>query len=145
MAIVFEKTNKVVLIEKPETEVTIQDLINTIRAAEAKQGCIDDASLANAYGKQDLGGGAKVGITLELINNWRIQFEDRAEWTACYIKGGNLVAINDYDNNPIKSSAYVNTVIAQSTSPTISFEWTQEEKNCVINAPKKMFIPIKIR
>lgn len=120
MAIIFDKTNKIILIEKTQSKVTIQELINAIRDFEDNWLGIDEASLANAYGKQDLGGGAKVGITLELINNWRIQFEDRTEWTTCYIKGGNLVAINNYDNNPIKPSAYVNTIIAQSSAPTIA-------------------------
>ena len=135
MAIVFDKTNKVILIEKTQVEVTIQDLINSIRDFEGGWWGMDEPSLANAYGKQDLGGGSQVGITLELINNWRIQFEDRSgpDWINCYIKGGNLVAINDYDNNPIKPSAYVNIVIAQSTSPVIAFEWTQDEKDSIID------------
>lgn len=123
MAITFDKINKLIVITT-DTEVTIQDLIDNIRDYEDEN--LEIASIANAYGKQDLGGGAKVGITLELINNWRIKFEDRdpPDYIVCIIKGGNLVAINDYDNNPICSSAYTQIILAQSTSPTL----IEEEK-----------------
>ena len=122
MALVFNKINRAIIIEAPQTEVTIQELINAIRDWEDEFEAMDISSLANAYGKQDLGGGVTVGITLELINNWRIQFEDRdgPDYIACVIKGGNLLAINDYGNNPIKPSAYTQITIAQSSSATLS-------------------------
>jgi hypothetical protein len=82
---------------------------------------LDYGHIANAYGKQSLGGDTYVGITLEIINDWRIQFEPRlsAPTVTCYIRGGNLVAINSYENNPIKPADYVTVVIAQSTAPSI--------------------------
>jgi hypothetical protein len=122
MAIVFDKVNKLIIIEAPATEITIQDLINAIRDFEDDIQNMEISTIANAYGKQDLGGGIKVGITLELINNWRIKFQDRAgpDYIKCVVKGGNLVAINQYNNNPICPSAYVTLEIAQSVSPTIS-------------------------
>lgn len=117
----FFKYDRVIQVDDPQTEVTIQDLINQIRAYEEQLINLDYGHIANAYGKQSLGGDSYIGITLELINNWRIQFEPRlaAPTVTCYIKGGNLVAINSYDNNPIKPADYVTVVIAQSTSPSI--------------------------
>ena len=117
----FFKYDRIIQVDDPQTEVTIQDLINQIRAYEEQLINMDYGHIANAYGKQSLGGGSYIGITLELINNWRIQFEPRlaAPTVTCYVKGGNLVAINDYDDNPIKPADYVTVIIAQSTSPSI--------------------------
>ena len=122
MNIIFDQENKLIIIKSPQTSVTVQTLINTIRDFEDNPEAMDNASLANAYGKQDLGSGMKVGITLELINNWRIKFEDRngPDYILCSVSGGNLVAVNDYNNNPIKPSAFTQVTIAQSTSATIS-------------------------
>lgn len=120
MTITFDKANKLIIITSNQTEVTIQDLINACRDFEDELVNIDGSSLANATGKQDLGGGVKVGITLELINDWRVKFKDRdgPDYIKCKISGGNLVATNIYDNNPIKPSAFVTVEIAQSASPT---------------------------
>jgi len=120
MALVFDEINRTIIIEVPQTEVTIQNLINAIRDWEGELINLDQASPANASGKQDLGSDVQVGITLELTNNWRIQFEDRSgpDYVSCRISGGNLVATNDYDNNPIKASAFTQIYIAQSSSAT---------------------------
>lgn len=120
-ALTFLKYERVIQVDAPQTEVTIQDLLNQIRLYEEQLVNLDYGHIANAYGKQPLGGGAYVGITLELINNWRIAFEARPgpETILCTVKGGNLVAINDYNNNPIKPTAFTQVVIAQSSSPTI--------------------------
>lgn len=119
--ITFLKYLRVIQIDSPQIAVTIQDLINQIREYEDDLANLDYPKIANATGKQSLGGGASVGITLELVNNWRIQFEARAgpETVLCSVTGGNLVATNDYSNNPIKASAFTQVVISQSSSPTI--------------------------
>jgi len=132
MAITFDKSLNV--IEVTGVVVSIQDLINAIRDWEDSAEGITVASVANAYGKQGLTENTSVGITLELINNWRIQFEAQSEWTICYVEGGNIVAINDYGNDPIKPSAFINVVIAQSSSATISGgNWSDAEKTSLIN------------
>ena len=115
----FDQINRFIIVS--ETEISIQELINGIRDWEDDWGAMSIPIVANAYGKQDLGGGIKVGITLELINNWRIKFVDRSppDYILCRVYGGNLVAINDYNNNPICPSAYTQVVIAQSTSATM--------------------------
>jgi len=121
-SLTFFKFDRVIQVDTGQTTVTIQDLINQIRDYEDEIDFIDYGHIANATGKQDLGGGESVGITMELINNWRIQFETpgAAPTITVYIKGGNLVATNDYDDNPIKPSDYVTVIISQSSSPTIA-------------------------
>jgi len=121
VGIVFDKYNKLVVVEAPDTDITIQELVDAIRDWQDELANMETDNVCNAYGKQDLGAGLKVGITLELINDWRIAFEDRAgpTWTVCTVLGGNLVAINVYGNNPIYPATYVNTMIAQSSSATL--------------------------
>lgn len=117
----FFKSDRVIQVDSPQTVVTIQDLINQIRLYEEQPINLDYGTIANAYGKQPLGGGSYIGITLELINDWRLAFEARPGpgTILCTVSGGNIVAINQYSNNPIKPTAFTQVVIAQSSSPTI--------------------------
>jgi hypothetical protein len=118
----FLKIDRVIQVDSPQTEVTIQDLVNQIRDQEDELDYMDYDKICDAFGKQDLGGGVSVGITLVLLNNWRIQFEARTgpSYEAVTVSGGNLVAENDYNNNPIKASDFTQVTISQSSSPTIA-------------------------
>lgn len=121
-SLTFFKFDRVIQVDAGQSEVTIQDLVNQIRDYEDELDFIDYGKICDAFGKQDLGGGEFVGITLVLLNNWRIQFETPGSSPTLtrYVRGGNLVATNDYDNNPIKASDYVTVIVAQSSSPTIA-------------------------
>src|SRR3972149_10695686 len=116
MALVFDKPTKVITVEKPQKTLTIQDFHDEIRLFEEKNQNLEVAQIVNASGKQDLGGGIQVGITLELINDWRLAFEERTDQEVedegfppvaeggpvlCFGIGGNLVATNISNNNPI--------------------------------------------
>ncbi len=117
----FFKYERIIQVDSPEIEVTIQDLLNQIRDYEERLINLDYGHIANASGKQDLGGGVYVGITLELINDWRIQFEARPglDYVLVSVSGGNLVATNVYDNNPIKPSAFTQVNVTSSSSATL--------------------------
>ncbi len=78
MAITFNDVTKIIEIESPATEVTIQELINAVRDWEDELVNIDISKVASAAGKEPLGGGVSVGITMTLLNGWKIKFEDRA-------------------------------------------------------------------
>src|SRR3990167_7629233 len=121
MALVFDKYNRIITVEAPQTTLYVQDLHDDIRLFEHLNQNLEEGTIANASGKQDLGGGVTVGITLELINNWRLAFAARPgpSTILCTVSGGNLVATNVYDNNPIYATAYTQVVIAQSSSATI--------------------------
>ncbi|MBI5126878.1 right-handed parallel beta-helix repeat-containing protein [Candidatus Roizmanbacteria bacterium] len=120
-ALTFKKYERIIQVDADQTSLDIQDLLNQIRLYEEQLINLDYGTIANAYGKQPLGGGTYIGITLELINNWRLAFEARppSTYILCTVSGGNLVAINDYENNPIYPTAFTQVVIAQSSSPTI--------------------------
>lgn len=68
---------RIIVVESPYTNITIQDLVDTLRHQEALLTAIDDPKLLNASGKEDLGGGTSVGITAEL-QNARLMFEARS-------------------------------------------------------------------
>jgi len=122
MAISFDYVDKLINVST-DVEVTVQELLNAIRVFEASVQGIDEDQIASAAGKEDLGGGTKVGITLTLLNGWRVKFEDRAgpDWIVCNISGGNLVSV-DSDNVsqfPIAPAPYVTATLTASASATL--------------------------
>jgi hypothetical protein len=125
LAIVFDKNDRIIMVESPATSVTIQTLINAIRDYEDEPEAMDIASIATASGKEDLGGGTLIGITLKLIN-WKLKFEDRLgpTYILCDVLGGNLVATdeNGASVNPIEPATYVMVTKTASVSATISEE-----------------------
>ena len=131
----LNKVTRIIEVASPDTEVTIQQLINAIRNWEDELVNIETAKIADASGKEDLGGGLQVGITLKLLN-WRLKFEDRSgpDWVGCGVTGGNLVAVdaNNQPMNPIQPAAYVTVTVAKAVSAAILAaiaEWTQSQKN----------------
>jgi len=123
MPITFDKVNKWIVVTIPDTEVTIQDLIDAIRDYEDELVNLDIPKIADCTGKEELGGGVYVGLTLKLID-WKLKFEDRPgpDYVTCNVRGGNLVA---YDTtaeeyvNPIEPSAYVTVTLTASSSATL--------------------------
>jgi len=122
MAITFDKVNRFIKIGSPTTQVTIQELINAIRDFEDDWQGMDIDKIADCTGKDDLGGGVKVGITLRLIN-WKVKFDDRSGPTTilCKITGGNLVAVDSNGDpmDPVEPSTYVMVMITSSSSATL--------------------------
>ena len=115
MAYVFDFQNTLINITSPQTDVDIQDLINEIRTAEASVEGIAYPKIANASGKESLGAGITVGITVELQNGWQLNF-----WAGSYvasITGGNLVG--GPGGVPVAYSAGVQVVLVQSANATI--------------------------
>lgn len=121
MAILFDKHNQLIIIESPDAEVTIQELINAIRQWEDDLSSMDIDKIADASGKEDLGGGVSVGLTLKLLD-WKVQFEARppSTYVTCNITGGNLVAVDDLGATvfPVEPSAYVTVTLTSSSSAT---------------------------
>lgn len=123
MTLVFNRwsTPKVIRVPAPQTIVTIQELVNACRAFEADLFNLDLPKMLNAEGKTDLQGGKLTGISATLLDDWQLEFEARAgpDVTRCYVRDGNLTAINSYGNNPIKYSAFTFPTIELSTSAAL--------------------------
>lgn len=123
MGLAFDKLERIITVESPTTEITMQELINGIRDFEDEFEGMDIAKVADASGKEALGGGVYVGITVTLID-WKLKFEDRPgpDWVICNATGGNLVT---YDTtlgtyvNPIEPASYVTVIITASSSATL--------------------------
>ncbi len=116
----FDFYNSIIEVPAPDTSLDLQYLINQIRDAEDELSPgMAYSKIADAFGKQFLGGSNYVGLTVMLLDNWKIRFEARPgpDTIACFVTGGNLVAES---GNPIAPSTYTQVTIAQSSSPTIT-------------------------
>ena len=132
----FDDVNQIINVEllgtlgETITEVTVQQIIDAVRDWEDEVWNEDVEDFIAASGKEDLGGGVYVGITLKLID-WKIKFASRPgpSWIMCNVSGGNLVA---YDSGlgayvfPIQNSSFTNGYIARSSSATLLQQTTLE-------------------
>lgn len=114
--------------------ITVQNLVNQIREWEHELINLGYIKLLSATGKEDLGGNTKVGITATL-ENVKIKFEAQDSPIVCTIRGGNIVAVDSdgYAMSVIEPSSNVTAVLAQSTSPSLVAEWSENEKNTLLN------------
>jgi hypothetical protein len=73
---------------------TLQEVYDAVRTFEALSANMDMRPLCSGSGKQSLGGGRAVGITLEMLNKSTIEFDARPgpAVISCLVSGGNLVA-----------------------------------------------------
>lgn len=112
---------RIITIDSPSVEVTMQDLYDTLRDAEEIQ--IDEPRIVSGAGKEPLGGGVSVGLTITL-QNALLAFEARPgpNFTICRVDGGNLVAvdINGDPITPIHPTAYVQILLSSSSSATLT-------------------------
>lgn len=75
--------------ESTISTLTAQELLDAIREVEDSQPGVDYTKIANAAGKEALGGDVYVGITLTLLENWVIYSEKTSGFFT--IKDGNIV------------------------------------------------------
>lgn len=115
MAFLFDFTRQLIEIEAPQTEVSIQGLLDAIRAAESSEQGIVYGQIARSSGKEALGDGVSVGITIELLGDWQLHF-----WVGNYIAkiaGGNLVGGPGGD--PLAYTPGVQVLLIQSAASTV--------------------------
>lgn len=115
MAYQFDFFNQIIDVLSPQQEVSVQDLLNNIRDQEYSALGMAYAKIANATGKDNLGGGVTTGITLTLEPDWQLRFY--AGNYVASITGGNLVG--GLNNNPIAYTAGVQVRIIQSAASTL--------------------------
>lgn len=72
----FDLSPRLTRVKAPRTSFVAQDVVDTLRLTEESFQGQAHPRLIDASGKEDLGGGASVGITYALQDN-QIQFEDR--------------------------------------------------------------------
>lgn len=64
----WAKSPRVIEVQAPSTQISLQDLVDTCRELEQRSENMQYSHLLNAAGKEALGGGVLVGITVELQN-----------------------------------------------------------------------------
>jgi hypothetical protein len=119
----FDKANKLIILDAPQTTLLVQDLANAIRDYESDIKNFDIPKIASTSGKDDLGG-VSTGITLRLHNGWRVTAEPRAgpDFVRVDIRGGNIVtteALGANPNDPIAPAAFVTISLTLSVSATL--------------------------
>lgn len=124
----FDFYNSIIEVPAPDTTLDMQYLINQIRDVEDELSPgMAYSKIADASGKDDLGGGVYTAITVRLLDNWRIRFQARPgpETVQCFIVGGNLVG--GPGGNPIAPSAYTQVIQQSSASGVIATPTTSTE------------------
>ncbi len=121
ISINWDVSPRIITVNSPSVEITMQDLYDTLRDRETIQ--IDEQRIIAGAGKEPLGGGVLVGLTLTL-NNALLAFEARPgpTYTQCNVSGGNLVAVDsngDALDSPIYPTAFTQIVLANSSSATL--------------------------
>lgn len=89
MALSFNHATRRIFVPRAEAQpLLLQTLLNAIREEEASDRGINNDPIAEASGKDSLGGGVTTGITVRLLSTWLIEFE--AGNYQARIDGGNL-------------------------------------------------------
>lgn len=115
MAVTFDHDTSMIDIASPQTTLACADLIDAIRTEEASERGILYPQIATASGKEALGDGVYVGLTVNLLDAWQVRF-----WSGNYIAkiaGGNLVG--GPGNDPVAYSAGVQVLLIQSAASTV--------------------------
>ena len=124
----FDFYNSIIEVPLPDTSIEMQYLINQVRDQEDELvPSFGYNKIADASGKDSLGGGVATAITVRLLDNWRLRFEarDPPDTVQCTITGGNLVG--GPGGNPIAPSAYTQVVQLSSASGVIATPTTSNE------------------
>ena len=96
---------RLIIVADPSVVLTIQDLLDTLREWEQELLNMEQVSIITASGKDDLGGGLAVEITVELFDAI-VAFEARGgpTYVQCTISGGNPTAMNTV-GSPVEATA----------------------------------------
>ena len=121
--------------------ITLQEIYDSAHDASATLNHMDSKIIARASGQNVLEPGLKTGLTVELLNGWRLKAADRGgpSFVRVRITGGNFItsAANGPDpTDPCAPANYVNYSYPMAVSATITAaiaEWTQTEKDNIFS------------
>lgn len=117
MALSFDHAAKLIGVPQLDAQpLLLQDLINAIRDEEASERGIVYDQIADASGKDDLGSGVTVGITVALRSTWEVEFDSGAYQAT--ITGGNLADALDRVYNTGSPQVLINSSAASTAVAT---------------------------
>lgn len=128
LPLVFDFYNSIIEVPSPDISLDLQYLINQIRDIEDELNPgLNFSKIADASGKDDLGGSVQTSITVRLLENWRVRFEARPgpSTVQATITGGNLVG--GPGGNPVAPSAYTQVIQLSSAAGVIATPTTSSE------------------
>ena len=70
----FDRPNKWVIVDAPDTSATIQEIYNACKDYEDYPESMAFGDLCSAAGKADLGGSRFTVVTLTMLNGWKVKF-----------------------------------------------------------------------
>ena len=113
----FDFTNQEINVSSDYDKIEIQELNDVIREAEAAFIGLSFAKICDTSGKEvlDVDTGVSVGITLELLDDWKVYSEKSSGIFKVY--GGNLLRSDGGD--PFKPNTLITYVVINSAASTI--------------------------
>lgn len=139
MALSYDYTTKLIGVPQADAQpILLQTLINSIRDEEASERGIIESQIADAVGKDDLGGGVSTGITVALRSTWKLNFAAGAYQAT--INGGNLADVLDRVNNT-GSPQVVALSSAAATIVAIGSGVTSQDKTDIIDGVWAKVLP----
>lgn len=114
----FDRLALVMTVAAPDTEVTVQEIYDQCRLYEVLSSEMDDPPLVSAGGKENLGRGNSVAVTLTLLNGWRLAFAARAGpgEVSCFVSGGNIVREDPFTGTATTADPPQATMLIDSTA-----------------------------
>jgi len=115
----YDFTAKVITVTSASSSVTCQNVVDLTRDAEESDIGMSFAKIINAAGKDSLGGAVQVGITVDLLDDWQLKFEDRSgtAFEQVFVTDGNLVG--GLSGQPIKVSDFTQVNVLRSAAATL--------------------------
>lgn len=137
----FYWTDQEIYVDNTMDDISAQELIDGIRTVEDSTRGILHGKIANATGKDDLGGGISVGITLTLQESWVLYSEKSSGFFT--IKNGNILRHDA--TTPFKANTsitYQQILVQGATIVTVNSGsgLSAEEHNKLIGLPQEATI-----
>jgi hypothetical protein len=119
ISISWEESPRIIEVAAPSVQLKCQDLHDTLRYLAALPDAMDEDDIVDSSGKEPLGGGITVGLTVKLLNA-KVRFQSRngPETTQCIILDGTLVT--DDGSTPIAPSYYTSVVVMNQVGGVIA-------------------------
>ena len=114
---------RIITVLSPSTDITIQDLHDTLSTLEARFDAMDEPRIFSTGGKEFLDDNTNVGLTMTLFNALLgFQALPGPNFTQVRVGGGNLVAQDALGDpvDPIQTTAFTQVVRTSSSSATLS-------------------------
>lgn len=137
----FDFVTSKIYVDVSSTDVDCSILYSAIKQAQASEEGILYERVGKGSGLNILGSGVQVGLTVEILGDWQLQFPS-GNYVA-RIAGGNF--IGGPDGDPVAYTAGVQTLLIQSAASTVVVVGsgvTSQDKIDIISGVKASLTPV---